>query len=301
MMPRYTAMMSCCVPSFEDQVQYQLERLRSHSLRTIERQTIEKRTAWWEARGDALRERTPTPRLAFETLFFEYMGLAPENLPIVREDNNEIVWESRNPCPTLEACRRLNLDTRTVCRDAYEKSTQAFVSRLDPQLRFLRDYTQIRPFADHCRERIVRVNFEDRMWLVIEEARQSRREGNKGYGAVAVLGERLLAQGHDTAIVEKDPSLHAEMNVLRQAAHVLGTGNLSGVVLLSTCEPCPMCAAMAVWSNVSAIVFGASAVETAARGKLRILVPAQEIVSKSPAMIEIIFGVLHEECLALYV
>jgi tRNA(Arg) A34 adenosine deaminase TadA len=294
-------MMPCCVPSFDDQVRNQIERLQDHSLRTIERQTIEKRMAWWEARGNTPRDSTPSPRLAFETLFFEYMGLVPADLPIVRESEDEIVWESRNPCPTLEACRSLNLDTRTVCRDAYEKSTQAFVSRLDPQLRFLRDYAHIRPFADHCRERIVRVNVEDRMRLAIEEARQSRREGNKGYGAVAVLGERLLAQGHDTAVVETDPSLHAEMNVLRQAARMLGTGNLSGVVLLSTCEPCPMCAAMAVWSNVSAIVFGASAAETAARGKLRILVSAQEIVSKSPVIIEVISGILHEECLALYV
>ena len=273
-------MMPCSVPSFEDQVLSQIERLRSHSLRTIDRQTIEKRMAWWEDRGGTLQGCTPTPRLAFETRFFEYMGLASEDLPVVHESDEEIVWESRNPCPTLESCLCLQLDTRTVCRDANEKSTQAFVSRLDPQLRFLRDYTHIRPFADHCRERIVRVNFEDRMRLAIEEARQSRRVGNKGYGAVAVLGERLLARDHDTAIVEKDPSLHAEMNVLRQASRVLGTGNLSGVVLLSTCEPCPMCAAMAVWSNVSAIVFGVSAAETAARGKLRILVPVQEIVSK---------------------
>lgn len=90
------------------------------------------------------------------------------------------------------------------------------------------------------------------------------------------------------------------MNVLRQAARVLGHGNLSGVVLFSTCEPCPMCAALAVWVNISAIVFDASAAETAARGKLRILVPAQEIVSKSPATIEVISGLLHEECLDLY-
>jgi tRNA(adenine34) deaminase len=165
----------------------------------------------------------------------------------------------------------------------------------------IRDYTQIRPLSDHCLERVVRVSFKDQMRLAIEEARQSRREGNKGYGAVAVLGERLLAQGHDTAIREKDPSLHAEMNVLRQAARVLGSGNLSGVVLFSTCEPCPMCASLAVWANISAIVFGASTAETAARGKLRILVPAQEIVSKSSVTIEVISGVLHQECLDLYV
>ena len=144
--------------------------------------SIEKRMAWWEAHGDAPRERTPTPRLAVETLFFESMGLAPADLPVVREDDDEIVWESRSLRPTLEACRRLNLDTRSVCRDAYEKSAQAFVSRVDPQLRFLRDYTRIRPFADHCQERIVRVSFEDRTHTA------GRRRG----AAIAARGQQGL-------------------------------------------------------------------------------------------------------------
>jgi guanine deaminase len=101
-------------------------------------------------------------------------------------------------------------------------------------------------------------------------------------------------------VTEGDPSLHAEMKALRRACREIGTGDLSGVVLLSTCEPCPMCAAMAVWAKVSAIVFGASAAETAALGKARIQVPAREIVERSPERIEVIPGVLHEACLALY-
>jgi tRNA(adenine34) deaminase len=286
------------MPSFEEQVLSQMSRLQNDSPRVIERQTIDKRNAWWDSRTAPMPPATP--RAAYETLFFDYMGLSPADLPILHETEDEIVWASRNPCPTLEACQRLGLDTRSVCRDAYEKSTQAFISRLDPQLRFLRDYSLIRPLADHCLERIARVPFEKHMRLAIEEACQSRREGNKGYGAVAVLGQCVLAHGHDTAITLRDPSLHAEMNVLREAARILYSGNLSGVVLFSTCEPCPMCAALAVWANISAIVFGASAAETAARGKLRILVPVQEIVKKSPARIEIFSGLLHEECLALY-
>jgi tRNA(adenine34) deaminase len=297
--------MPCGQQAFEEQVLSQMDRLRNNSLRTIEEQTVEKRNAWWDGRNAGGNSgdpgMRPTPRSAFEALFFQYMGLAAEDLPILREDENEIVWASRNPCPTLEACQRLGLDTRMVCRQAYEKSTQAFVSRIDPQLRFLRDYTTIRPLSDHCLERIVYVPFEARMRLAIEEAKRSRQEGNKGYGAVAVLGDRVLAQGHDTAITRRDPSLHAEMNVLREAACVLDSGELSGVVLFSTCEPCPMCSSLAVWANISAIVYGASAAETAAQGKLRILVPAQEIVAKSPVRIEVFSGTLHQECLDLYV
>ncbi len=117
----------------------------------------------------------PVPVMKKQLLFFEYMGLNREVLPVTAE--SEIAWLSRNPCPTLEACKRLGLDTREVCR-AYEKSTQAFLSQLDPTLRFVRSYKEIRPRAGHCLERIVRLNFDEMMAIATEEARASKREGN---------------------------------------------------------------------------------------------------------------------------
>jgi tRNA(Arg) A34 adenosine deaminase TadA len=285
-------------PSFAVLVDEQIRRLQEKSLRTIEADTIAKRATW--CRGHLGAITAPTPRMAFETLFFRYMGLHPEDLPVVSEDAHQITWSSQNPCPTLEACQRLGLDTRKVCRKAYEKSTQAFLSCIDPQLRFLRNYDEIRPYSSHCEEQIVRISFEDLMQRACVEANVSLRTGNKGYGAIAVLGDRVLCQTHDTAITERDPSLHAEMKALREAARVLGTDNLSGVVLASTCEPCPMCTAMAVWSNVSTIVYGASIAETAAQGKSRILVTAEQIIRNAPVQIEIIPDVLRDECLKLY-
>ena len=150
------------------------------------------------------------------------------------------------------------------------------------------------------RSRIVRLPFEPMMRIALAEARTSLAEGNKGYGAVAVLGERVLARAHDTGVVAGDPSLHAELNAIRAATAELGDGNLAGVVLFSTCEPCPMCAALAVWANVSAIVFGASIEETAAQGRTRIMLPVRELVARSPVMMEVYGGVLREECLELY-
>ena len=92
-----------------------------------------------------------TPRRAFELLFFEQMQLDPRDLEVVAESADRIVWESRNRCPLQEACATAGLDTRTVCRRVNERATQAFCSRLDPQLRFHRSYTEIRPHADVCR------------------------------------------------------------------------------------------------------------------------------------------------------
>lgn len=284
---------------FNRKVHQQIERLKTHTCREIEAAVAQKRITWVRRNLSPAGMGVVTPRRAFELLFFEYMGLQSNDLPIVSEDETQITWRSLNPCPTLEACRQLDLDTRRVCRDAYEKSTQAFLSELDPQLRFLRSYSEIRPYADYCLERIVRLDFAGLMRIAIEEAEISLQEGNHGYGAVAVLGEQMLARAHDTVFTAGDASLHAEVNALRLAMQRLGEINLSGVVLISTCEPCPMCSSLAVWSNVSAIIYGAGIAETAARGKARILIGANDVVSASPVRIEVIGGVLKEQCLLL--
>ncbi|MGD0752886.1 MAG: nucleoside deaminase [Anaerolineales bacterium] len=287
--------------NFESKIEQQMERLKQSSCLEIEREVAQKRIDWvTQNRTAAGKPEHPSPRQAFEALFFEYMGLPAKDLPVLSETDTEIVWRSLNRCPTLEACQRLGLDTRQVCRGAYEKSTQAFLSQLDPQLRFLRSYAEIRPYSDHCMESIVRVDFEEMQRLAIAEARVSKQDGNKGYGAVVVRGHEILGKAHDTAVTERDPSRHAEDNAIRQAVQALGESNLSGAILFSTCEPCPMCSSLAVWANLTTIVYGVSIEETAAMGKSRIRVSAKEIIEKSPVMIEVIGDVLREECRALY-
>lgn len=285
--------------TFESKVKQQGIRLQNSACRTIEREVAKKRIDWFK-QNRLKRQENPSPRTAFELLFFDYMGLSKNDLPVILETQDEITWLSKNNCPTLEACKQLELDTRHVCRAAYEKSTQAFLSQLDPQLRFLRSYEEIRPYADHCKEMIVKVGFEAMMELALEEARISKVEGNKGYGAVVTMGKRIIGQSHDTAITEKDPSLHAEVNAIREASRTIGDGNLCGAILFTTCEPCPMCSSLAVWANLTSIVYGASIQETIQFGRSRINAGSREIVERSPVMIEIFGGVMIEQCRALY-
>jgi tRNA(Arg) A34 adenosine deaminase TadA len=287
--------------NFESKVRQQIERLKNYPYAALERQVAEKRIAWFEQNHSYSDRRTsPTPRSAYEMLFLDYMGLSEDELPILAESEAEIEWLSLNPCPTLEACKALELDTRKVCRAVYEKSTQALVSQLDPQLRFLRSYAEIRPYSNHCRERIVRIDFEEMMAIAIEEARISRRAGNQGHGAVVALGNRILGKAHDAA-TGGAPSSHAEVNAIRQAVHTLGDPNLSGTVLFSTCEPCPSCFSQAVWANLTTIVYGVSIQETAQSGEARAQVNAKGLVEKSPVGIEVIQGVLKEACQQLYI
>lgn len=287
--------------SWDAAISKQIEKLKNHSLRDIEAEVSGKRVAWFSQQNYPRTENAaPTPREAFELFCFGYLGLAEDEVPVVKETGSEIEWLSLNPCPTLEACNKMGLDTRQVCRAAYEKSTQALISQLDPQLRFLRNYEEIRPHSPHCRERIVRVDFEAMMELAYQEALDSLREGNKGYGAVVALGQQIISKTHDTAVTERDPSLHAETKAIRQAVEVLGDTNLSGALLFSSCEPCPMCSSLAVWANLSGIVYGISIEETAKMGRSRIRVSSNGIVASSPVMVEVIGDVLIDKCRELY-
>ena len=138
------------------------------------------------------------------------------------------------------------------------------------------------------------------MKKAIEEARISKKEGNKGYGSVVVYDREILSEAHDTAITENDPIKHAEVNAIRKAIKIRKDTNLSGAILFSTCEPCPMCTSLAIWSNLTTIVFGASIEETSKLGRTRINIKSKDIIDKSPVWIEIIGGQLKEQCLKLY-
>jgi len=272
----------------------------------LQREVAGKRLVWLEERGYSrppgwpLPVKPVSPRRAFELFFFEYIGVDPGELPVVDESDSRITWLSENPCSTLEACVRLGLDTREVCRAVYEKPTQMFFSQLDPRLRFVRDYSTLRPHAPHCRESIVQVDLEEYMREAIYEAQASKAEGNKGYGAVLVMGDRVIARERDSVSTDGDPSQHGELKAICETARILGKTDLCGALLVSTCEPCPMCAGLAVWSNVTTIVYGSSIEDTAAMGRTRIMVGAAEIAERSPFTLEVIGGVLKEECDRLY-
>jgi len=90
---------------------------------------------------------------AFNIFYFGYLGLKlPQDGEIVEESENKIVSRWWNPCPVLEACKALGLNTRVICKKAYEKSPQVFLSKIDPRIKFTRNYEKIRPHAEYCEE-----------------------------------------------------------------------------------------------------------------------------------------------------
>ena len=146
---------------------------------------------------------------------------------------------------------------------------------------------------------MIDMNYELVMEAAIKEAKKSKAKGNKGYGAAIAKDSKIVSLARDTVKQTRDPSSHAEMNAIRKAAKKIGS-DLNGCTLVSTCEPCPMCGAAAIWANIDTIVFGASIEETLKLGRERIVIPLKELAAKSPHKINIIGGILKEKCLKLY-
>ncbi|MEQ8186620.1 MAG: nucleoside deaminase [Candidatus Eremiobacterota bacterium] len=142
-------------------------------------------------------------------------------------------------------------------------------------------------------------NFDKYMKIAIMEAEQSLREGNHGFGAVIVKGNDIISQTHDTDVTDSDPTAHAELKAIRTASSVTGK-DLSGSILISTHEPCPMCAGAIVWSKIKRVIYGYGISDAIAEGRERIAITCDEIFSRAGADIEVHKGVLKEETSVLY-
>ena len=85
---------------------------------------------------------------------------------------------------------------------------------------------------------------------------EAQRAGDQPYGAVVLRGETIVGEAPSRVVTATDPTAHAEMEALRDAARKLGSRDLSGCVLVSTSRPCRMCEAAAGWARIERMVHG---------------------------------------------
>ena len=98
---------------------------------------------------------------------------------------------------------------------------------------------------------------EAMMRLALKEAQAAFEQGETPVGAVIAQGERVLSRAHNLREQTQDPTAHAEMLAIRQAARALGARRLTGCTLYVTLEPCPMCAGAMVMACLDRCYFGA--------------------------------------------
>ena len=99
---------------------------------------------------------------------------------------------------------------------------------------------------------------EFHMAMALREARAAFEEGEVPVGAIIVHREQLIASAHNQREALKDPTAHAEMIAITQAAASLGSWRLEGCRLYVTLEPCPMCAGAIVQARLPIVVYGAA-------------------------------------------
>ena len=109
---------------------------------------------------------------------------------------------------------------------------------------------------------------EQFMLIAIEEAKIAESHGDIPIGALVVLEGDIISSRHNERELQNDPTAHAEVLAIQDAAKKLGTSRLDGATLISTLEPCPMCAGAALSARITRVIFGAEDPKAGALGSL---------------------------------
>lgn len=133
------------------------------------------------------------------------------------------------------------------------------------------------------------------MRAALEEARLALSHGEVPVGCVVVVGGEIVGRGHNLRETLQDPTAHAEMVAVREAAAKLASWRLVGATLYVTLEPCPMCAGALVNARVERVVYGAADPKAGATSTLY-------AIGSDPRLnhrFELVSGVMAEECGAI--
>ncbi|MEA1954965.1 MAG: nucleoside deaminase [Campylobacterota bacterium] len=97
------------------------------------------------------------------------------------------------------------------------------------------------------------------MQIAYSEATKGMLSNDGGpFGAVIIKDDKIIASAHNRVLKDKDPTAHAEINAIRKASKALNNFDLSGCILYTTCEPCPMCLGAIFWARIKTVYYGAT-------------------------------------------
>lgn len=125
---------------------------------------------------------------------------------------------------------------------------------------------------------------------------EAKKLGDSPFGALIINENNdIIARAGNTASSENSVTYHAEINAIQQAEYNRGKGKLKGCTLVSSAEPCPMCASAILWSGLSKLVYGVSIYTLQSKGVDQIEIGCREILHHAEQNIEIIGPRLEKE------
>ena len=136
---------------------------------------------------------------------------------------------------------------------------------------------------------------EDAMKFALAEARNALSHDDVPVGAIVIHNDIVIASRHNERELRNDPTAHAEILALRDAANILGRWRLEECTLVVTLEPCTMCAGALVNSRITRVVFGAADLKAGAFGSLYNIATDPRLIHHP----KVVHGVLASECATL--
>ncbi len=138
-------------------IEAEIENLRNADdkiLNELNGDSVRRRTQWFQENKGDFDFITDDLLYSGYRLLLERFHITPNEAPVIKKTDREIVFHSMNFCPTLEACKILGLDTRYVCKRLNETSTDTLLKQIDGRLKFTRNYDKLRPYTEYCEEMI---------------------------------------------------------------------------------------------------------------------------------------------------
>ena len=138
------------------------------------------------------------------------------------------------------------------------------------------------------------------MRVAIEKAKEGIALGQTPFGASIARAGELLSSAHNVVWQTTDITAHAEIHAIREACRKLSSIDLSGCVIYSTCEPCPMCFSACHWARISKIVYGANIQDALHSGFHELQIPNSLLKELGASRVEIVSDFLRDEAVALF-
>jgi len=126
-------------------------------------------------------------------------------------------------------------------------------------------------------------------------ARQARAAGNHPFGALLALDGSVVVTAQNTVNTDRDPTAHAETNLVAAAIRQLSRDELRRGVLYTSCEPCAMCVGTIYWAGIRALVYGLSSRELAAMARRDFVIPCAELFARAAEQVTITGPLLPDE------
>ena len=138
------------------------------------------------------------------------------------------------------------------------------------------------------------------MRLAIIKAREGVRKGQTPFGACIVKNNKVIACNHNIVWKSADITAHAEIMAIRSACKRQQKIDLTGCVIYSTCEPCPMCFSACHWAKISRIVFGCAIKDAKNFGFNELVISNSRLKQFAKSKIKITAGLLAKENIELF-